>query len=485
MPLALPLLAAACSSGGGGVPPPPAAVPSTAFAGTLTGPAGELIEGATVYLVPAHLIDQTPITAADVLSGASETYDEPLEDLVAAAGADFDRSVTDGDGEFSIDDIEDGEYFVYVAPGAGDLEHLPGGDLCRSSLDAEELRGTTTDVELSSSASSSAVYVGMSTCLACHDDHATETQVAHRLGFRVPGGASPLQDLSHFPNADKGLDYFIEAAEYKGGTPVYHFNYDSSKGFDKYETSLTDPGEADFVLWTWKDSASGDYKITFDNVANEEDPNDLTTRVVQLTYGGSVFKQRYMIDWEDRNGLYPVLQFQHEGSDSKHDRSRRQFRDYHLDFYVDNRDTKTDTSDDLIQDPSVEKNISRNCMGCHGPNYTQFDDPLTGEVLCDTVEDPFGEYDIDGDGFLNDLNTGCESCHGPGSQHIANMAAEAPRWILNACSTSAQSRQVMVCARCHDRQIGNGTVKNDHPLNPADEFPDPGISASGLPGLAT
>jgi len=99
---------------------------------------------------------------------------------------------------------------------------------------------------------------------------------------------------------------------------------------------------------------------------------------------------------------------------------------------------------------------------------------VTGETLCDTIEDPNGEYDIDGDGFINDLNTGCEACHGPGSQHVLDNGADG-RWILTPENITA-SREVQICARCHDRQAGAGTVVNDHPLNVDDEWPLPGIS---------
>ena len=197
-------------------------------------------------------------------------------------------------------------------------------------------------------------------------------------------------------------------------------------------------------------------------------------REVVLTYGGAVYKQRYMISWPGRNGLYPIAQYQTTGSEDIFDRTRKQFRDYHLDFYWDDNGTPSDETDDLIKDPANTKNIERNCMGCHATNYTQFTDMTTGEVLCDSIEDPGGEYDIDGDTFINDLNVGCESCHGPGSEHTANMGSDG-RFLVNPQYLSP-SREVMICARCHDRQVGNGTVKNDHPLNSMDEFPLPGIS---------
>ncbi len=466
--------------------PASTAVPLS-FQGTVLGATGDPVAGATVYLIPSFLLSgPNPINADNVLSGAAEAFDEPLEDLVRNQGNTFVRAVTGTAGNFLIATVPDGRYYVFVQPAAADTEHLPGGSWCRESVDAAGLRGRNVTIKLSSSPSTSATYVGMVTCLLCHPDEATEKTVAHRLGFKVPGEFGPLQDPSVHPEIDDGLAYFLDAADYTGGTPVYLYDFDPNRGFDKFKTSLTDPrpsgGVLSFILWLWRDTATGKYMITLDNVGNTGiysraqmvpgDPNSPMDLEVALTYGGAVFKQRYMVKWPGRNGLYPVLQFQHAGDESRWDRTRRVFRDYHLDFYVDDNGTPTDVSDDLIRDPDPGKNIQLNCMGCHATGYTQYVDAVTGERLCDSVELPEGEYDIDGDGLLNVLNTGCETCHGPGSDHVAHGGG---RYIVTPDILSP-SRENLICMRCHDRQEGNGTVKNDHPLNPDDEFPLPGIS---------
>jgi len=393
---------------------------------------------------------------------------------VAASGSTFASATTDASGGYELETVPDGSYFVYVEPTDG--EHLPGGSLCRHSTSADSLRGSTSDIVLSSSPPGHAVYVGMSTCLICHTEYATEKTLAHRLGFRVPGVSSGLQDTSEHPEIDEGLEYFVEAADYTGGTPVYHYDYDGTRGLDKFQTSLTDPtgagGVVYAILWLWQDSATGEHKITIENVGNVTDPGNFAERVVQLTYGGAIHKQRYMIDWPDRNGLYPILQFQSEGNEARYDRTRQVFRDYHLDFYWNTNGTAGDPADDLIKAPDATKNISLNCIGCHAPDYRQYTDGSTGEVLCTTREDPNGEYDIDGDGLLNDLNVGCENCHGPGSIHVS---VQEPRYIVSPEYLSP-SRDVQLCARCHDRQTGADAIGNDHPLNADGEFPRPGIS---------
>ena len=403
-------------------------------------------------------------------------FDEPLEDAVRNDGASFVQDTTDADGSYRISDVPDGKFFIYVQPALGDTEHFPGGSLCRRSVEAEALRGTTQDITMSSSPSAAATYTGMSSCLTCHAEYGTEKELAHRLGFRVPGVSSPLQDISVHPEVDDSLVYFTEAADYTGGTPVYMYDYDGSRGFDKFKTALEDPSGAGGViyaqLWLWKDSATDEHKITIENVGNPGDPNNFAERVVKLTYGGAVQKQRFMIEWPGLNGLYPLLQYQTMGDESRYDRTRNVFRDYHLDFFWNANGTDGDPSDDLIKAPDITRNIARNCIGCHAAGYEQYTDMTTGEVLARTVQDPNGEYDLDGDGLLNDLNTGCENCHGPGSEHV--VAGEA-RYIVSPEYLSP-SRDNQLCGRCHNRQAGADAIGGSHVLNAAGEWPHPGIS---------
>jgi hypothetical protein len=458
----------ACSSGSSG-----SSGTSTALRGKVNGTSGVAVVGATVYLVPATSVSMQEITGAGVLAGATLGFDEPLEDAVANAGGTFTQATTGADGSYLIASVPDGKFFVYVEPAPGDTEHLRGGSYCTQSATADALRASTRDIVMSSSPPATATYAGMSACLTCHAEYDTEKTLAHRLGFRVPGVTGPLQDISEHPEIDDGLAYFIEAPDYTTGTKVYHYDLDANRGFDKYKTSLTDPGaDVSVILYLWKDMATGEHKITIENVGNPAPAVRRVERVAKLTYGGAVNKQRYMIDWPMRNGLYPLLQYQTYGDEGRYDRTRQMFRDYHLDFYMDRMGTDLDITDDEIMDPDITRNISRNCIGCHAAGYEQYTDGVTGEVLAHTLQDPMGEYDIDGDGFLNDLNTGCENCHGPGSDHV--VAGES-RYIVSPEYLSP-SRSNQLCGRCHNRQEGADPIGGDHPLNAAGEFPPPGIS---------
>src|SRR5262245_51435416 len=77
---------------------------------------GALIQGATVYLVPAGDVDGSPITAADVLNGTSEDRDEPVEDQVRLNGAFYPHGVTDSNGLVFLPLIPTGDYFFHVVP---------------------------------------------------------------------------------------------------------------------------------------------------------------------------------------------------------------------------------------------------------------------------------------------------------------------------------------------------------------------------------
>src|SRR5262245_45627578 len=86
------LLAAAglggCGGGSGGSNEPPVSASFLVTDGT-----GAPVVGATVYLVPAGDVDDSPITATDVLNGSAADRDEPVEDQVRLNGASYPHGV--------------------------------------------------------------------------------------------------------------------------------------------------------------------------------------------------------------------------------------------------------------------------------------------------------------------------------------------------------------------------------------------------------
>jgi predicted CXXCH cytochrome family protein len=89
------------------------------------------------------------------------------------------------------------------------------------------------------------------------------------------------------------------------------------------------------------------------------------------------------------------------------------------------------------------------------------------------VNDPNGEADIDGDGVPNELNIGCEVCHGPGSEHAKSVKARKAATIVNPRKLAAE-RATVVCDQCHSRPQGN--LKNDQPVSKENRMLVPGIS---------
>jgi hypothetical protein len=111
--------------------------------------------------------------------------------------------------------------------------------------------------------------------------------------------------------------------------------------------------------------------------------------------------------------------------------------------------------------------------------WERYQDKATGQFLVRAVNDPGGDMNIDDDPELDEINVGCESCHGPGSEHVANTGRS--RFIVNPRHLSAE-RSSAVCGRCHDRRQGYGgpTMGYTQAISAAGELAPPGISRHEL-----
>jgi hypothetical protein len=433
---------------------------------------GEAVVGARVYLVPADQVPTTPIEAADVVDSSAEGHDEPLEDLIdSTAATGFPQAVTDASGGFQLPSIDTTRsYYPFVSVvGAMPADLLPGGSRSRIALTGTALEEL--DIEVTGQPTAAATYIGSSACLVCHTDFESQKVHAHRLGFRRPGVSTALQDTSRFPTFDAGLAAFKPAtsANFKSvGTSLFYHGYDASRGFDKFIVSGTDPGGSEIRAYLWQDTGDANkYKVTMQNLVNVSDPD--RTYEVALTYGGAVYKQRYMLKIPNAGykALYPFLQYQHQGDDTSYERTRRSWRDYQMAYYW-NATTK------LFQFPGKTQNVESNCMACHVTGYRYFTDATTGERICDGADDQSGDYDLDGDGKPDELNTGCEACHGPGSEHVA---AKRPQFIVNPKYLPPE-REAMLCGRCHDRALGNDDRQNEQPVDSLGNMARPGVRRS-------
>ena len=411
------------------------------------------VADATVWLIPSTDVAAMGKTPIEVKKDAKN--DEPLEDNLAANRGRYLNAKTNAKGEFSFADVPGGKYFVYVEPATS--KYLPGGDKSRKALGTDELGAAPLLIKISGNVPPNATYIGSSACIECHEEQKDFTKTLHRLGITVIGKQSKLQDFSRFPDFNKGLNRLM------AGTKFWFYGYDKKRSFDKYLISEKAPADASSVSFTATFYKDSDGKLKF-RTENARDPKD-TPRVypVELTYGGGVYKQRYL--FRVGANLFPFVQFNQDGNESYADRGRKQWRDYHADWLY-NEGTKK------LVNPSPAKSFDKECASCHYNGYT-LTKTAAGDYKAGASNDYQGEMDIDGDGKPNEINMGCETCHGPGSVHDKAKEIDMPATIVSPAKLSAE-RASMICGQCHSRPQGN--LKNDQPVNTANKMMLPGTS---------
>jgi predicted CXXCH cytochrome family protein len=422
--------------------------------GTVQDKSGQAIPKATVYLIPAA--DVVALRKAPSIEiRKNVTNDEPMEDNLAANRDKYQKATTDQKGNFTIPKVAAGNYFIYVEP--SDREHLPGGDQSNKAISASVLSRQPVKILLSGRIPENATYVGTSQCLMCHQQYASEKKTLHKLGISVIGKPSGLQDYSRFPNFNDGVNKLMAGAKF------YFYNFDKGRGFDKYLLSEKMPTERSSISFSARFFKDGDGKLKF-TTENLKDPSDPPrTYTVEMTYGGGLYKQRYLFRVND--SLYPFLQYNTLGNDSYNDRTRKPWRDYHADWLFDENTNK-------LADPPAKKSFEIECASCHFTGYT-LTPTAGGGFVAGAVNDPNGEIDIDGDGIPNELNMGCEVCHGPGSEHVKSPQPKKAATIVNP-GKLASERATVICNQCHSRPQGN--LKNDQPVSKENRMLIPGVS---------
>ena len=448
--------------------------------GQIMEPNGTLVAGGTVYLVPATDVEAlAPIDLVTLFATPEETTaldnDEPIEDLIDDNGASYEQALVDGDGEYRFEMLpSEGSYFVVWFPAADDDQHLPGGDYSRVAFASESLIGMRMDIRVSSQPSTDATYVGSSTCMVCHGLKTT-TRTAHNVGLQVPGVRSVLQDIEPWPDFDEGL------AQFDAGTTLFY--YDCNPGaLDPSKCAVSDAppvGTVSFEVNLRRDpglplSAIGAYYVELVNRINAE----LTVRYdVVLTYGGALYKQQYLMRRTNSDGSFSYfilpLQYNYQGDFANPDPDDWPWRDYRSDLWYDfgtgalrNRNIPS-PDDDIFNSESFDNN----CAGCHLTGYQLRGDEASG-WSARAVADTDGAFDYDGDGRTELINVGCESCHGPGSEHLELS----PRgsYIVSPGSLTP-GRASAICGSCHSRPLGIGAGMTGLPLSADDQMPPAGI----------
>jgi predicted CXXCH cytochrome family protein len=446
----------------------------TGVVGVVRDTANLPVSGGRVYLIPAADVQALQAVAIDLSASpqdtAALTSDEPIEDLLDANEDGYASSATDEAGSYHLADLAEGSYFIAFRPAAADPAHLPGGDRCRKALASASFVGTQLDIRVSNVPSQAATYVGSSTCLTCHGRHRS-FRTAHRNGLRVPGVSGPFQDLEHWPDFDAAL------ARFDAGTTLYFYDCDAaSSNFSKCKVSETDPTPARTVSFevllerddTKAEGELGHYYMRLTNRINAEEP---VRHDIALTYGGAVYKQRYVARLQHPNGSvshYPLmLQYNPRGDSSHVSANNWPWRDYNSNAWF-------DYAAGRLKRPPQSKAFDNNCAGCHFTGFSLKGSANDG-YRASAVPDVDGDYDFDGDGRSEEINLGCEGCHGPGSEHLESksdgMAIVSPALLT-------PEREMMICGFCHSRPKGLGGGGTDAPLSADGLMPRPGLRRS-------
>jgi hypothetical protein len=452
---------------GGTLPPQPAGV-----VGYVKNAGGTVASGGTVFFVPSADVAGLPATTVEVDS----TNDEPLEDLIAANAGTYQKATIGTDGSYSLPALASGSYFVTFVPDAADKTLLPGGSSSRKAVAATSLVGKQLDLTVSSAIPAGASYVGSGACVSCHGTaHISETM--HRIGIWSSYEGGKLQNFE--PRFDELYQAIEQKFEVAGGTTIYFYDYDGTRGFDKFKTAETDPRIANpaavvaFTATVIGDGANAadPLRLVLKNVLNPTDPD--RTYTVDYVYGGGVKKQRYVTTLQNAAGHFGVMlpvQFQHDGNESYADRGRKVWRDYNgFKWYAYNA---TNPAASAFKTPGPDDSFEKNCVSCHAAGsrigkVTAAGDPSVYTWKATFVEDRFfgsGDFDFPtralGNGVKDEMNVGCESCHGPGSKHWE--AAGQGKAIVSP-SLLTPEREAMICGQCHSRP--KGAFNTDSPVN--------------------
>jgi predicted CXXCH cytochrome family protein len=441
--------------------------------GVVSDPSGQRIGSGSVYLVPARdvaaLAEQAIDLALEPSAVKALAHDEPLEDLLEQHASEYPLAKVAKDGSYRFAELPDGGSFLVWQPAAEDAAHLPGGSACRTVLDRASLLGSRVDIEISGQPSPAATFVGSTACFGCHGRHRS-LRSAHRLALQVPASPGPYQDTSGI--AGEGA----RIAAFDRGTRLYYHACAAAPGGEtecrvsETDPTLSDPGAiVQLEVRLARDPALprgrlGAYTM---ELVNRRGAGSATYPVA-LSYGGIISRAVYLTRRANDDGsvshLVLPLQYNLRGSSAAAAPQDATFRDHGARHWY-------DFANGALRTPERNRTFDSDCAGCH----------LTGMQLggseasgwrARAVSDPNGDYDFDGDGRLDEINTGCESCHGPGSEHLE---ARTRGVRIVSPSLLTPERELMICGRCHSRPAGIAAGATEAPLSASGAFARAGL----------
>lgn len=286
-------------------------------------------------------------------------------------------------------------------------------------------------------------YVGSYVCLACHQEYTGWKETKHNQALRQPRPEySLIPGKGVVADYDKnGVDDFQQGLDFNTINSV----------FDKYKPNAP---KLSFE--------SGKYYITI---------GSLKMPVVFTQGGTGSWKQRFGVRIPVAD-LPSGLSAEIYMSPIQYNEATRRYVLYNDKYWYDQTTNQPKWSAGVTsaQLASHGGTYSKNCIGCHATGIRELGQTATGEWVyrgwIAAVYDPAdpGVFDYDGDGNADLVNIGCESCHGPGLQHV--LAGGAPDKIVDPDKLSTQEANE-VCGQCHIRVRSVPSGTHEWPYNDA------------------
>jgi len=464
------------NSGGGANPAPPPAGGTAQIQGTVTDPRTDqspAVSSATVVLIASEDVE-----AADSI--------QPMEDTARAVMAGTNTNgftaTTDANGNYTITGVPDGGYYLVVIPAATDTEHVPGakrvalqvsGGVLVAGSDGQVGNG---DIEITQIQSAAANYVGASTCLTCHPDKQKAKKTLHFVGFRqvdrtgtsVANGLQDLNSTTPYPladNAAKGLDaWFTNPATESllsndTGEHVLLGKDADGAYFQVGATAAEAAGHPKYRVHFTYGGETGKWKMRYITiVGNDGMPaglwgkNNMDSAITGSTRNGfGYFIMAPMQFQEQFTGTFdPATGIGTPGANGV----GGPFVKYHDDRW----DFTVGGAGEFTADAKA-KSWDTNCASCHGGNDIM--ENAAGDLEVKFPLDPNGYTLIDGSATKYDINVGCEKCHGPGSEHVAQGGRG--RFIVQPDDLTP-GRATQICETCHIRGDNLTAIGGEVPL---------------------
>ena len=273
-------------------------------------------------------------------------------------------------------------------------------------------------------------YVGPEKCLQCHNNDGLGDKTGWRTTMMANGYSSVLDDSHTMELLDGVVNDFDQ-----NGVDDFHDGLDFnsiSSVFDEYKPN------APILAY----SAQDGYTITIGTI----------TCKVYLTYGGSgLYKQRYGVKIHASDGTTKGIYI----SPIQYNEKTHAYVLYHDHNWYNEDNSPKYTNATLLSDAIANgSNLNKGCAGCHITGLEVSQD-TNGEWLASGagVEDEslyagkVNYFDLDDDGDLDQINTGCERCHGPGGDHATT--GDKTKIINPKDLTVDQANNI--CGMCHSR----------------------------------